>query len=371
MKRLSISLLAMLALVNLPGVGRTQAPTAAPPPAPPAPRAAEPARSAALAPPPAAAAATAVPAPKLTFPERGRAITLIIPFAPGGGVDIAGRVLAADLAKLLGTQVVVANRPGAGGQTGVQEMLQAKPDGYTLVEATITTTITQMVDPARQATFKSKQDFTLVAGHNKNQQMIAVRADSPWKSLKDLVDYARANPNKVRVSDNGLLATPNLTMLVFQKLAGVSFSFVHFGGSAEAIPALLGGHVEAVATGVPDIRPFFESREVRVLGIADNVGSQFLPGVPTMESQGWNVPSFSGAGVMGPRGMSKEVVDVLTGAIKRVLETEEQKKRLSSIGYMVRYLSPDDYSRVWDDTQAVVEPLVKQILAEQQQQKKK
>lgn len=360
MKKLSISLLTLVALVGLLGAARIEGSAAAPAAAP---RAAE--RTMAAAP-----ALTAAPGPNVTFPEKGKTITLIVPFAAGGGADVAGRLLAADLAKLLGTQVVVANRPGAGGQTGVQEMLQAKPDGYTLIEATITTTITQMVNPARQATFKSKQDFTLVAGHNKNQQILAVRADSPWKTLKDLVDYAKANPGKVRVSDNGLLATPNLTMLVFQKLAGVRFSYVHFGGSAEAIPALLGGHVEAVATGVPDIRPFFESREVRVLGIADNVGSQFLTGVPTMESQGWSVPSFSGAGVMGPKDIPKAVVDILTGAIKRVLATDEQKKKLSGIGYMVRYLSPEEYSKVWDDTQALVEPLVKQILAEQQQQKK-
>lgn len=308
---------------------------------------------------------TVPPGSKAVFPEKGKAVTIVIPFAAGGATDVAGRLLASGLEKALGVPVLIANRPGASGQTGVQEMLQSKPDGYTLAEASTSTIVTQIVDPSRRAIFKSRQDFTLVAGHHKNLHILAVRASSPWKTLKDLAEHARTNPNKVRVSDSGLLSAPHLIGLIFQRSAGVSFAFVHFSGGAESVPALLGGHVEVLAAGVTDVIPFVKSGEVRVLGIADTQESQFLPGVPTMVSQGYNVPAVSGTGVLGPKGMPKEVVDILTSAIRKVLEGAELQKKMTDLGFVVRYLNPGDYAKVWDETEGLVGPITKQILQDQ------
>ena len=367
MKRLLVllTMVATTASLVIAGCGQAPAaPTAAPAAKPAAAPAAQP-TSAPAAPATAAPAAqpTTAAAPKVTFPEKGKTITIIVPYAAGGTTDSGARFLAAGLEKELGTPVQVVNKPGASAQVGITEMFQSKPDGYTLSEGVLPTIINHYVDTSRNAPYKGLQDFTLVAHHFLTPQVFAVMANSKWKTLKDLVDDAKANPDKIRVSDSGLLANPHLTTLMLSKAAGVKFASVHFDGGAPSVTALLGGHVEVLAGGTSDALSNWKAGTFRVLGVADSQESQFFPGVPTFKAQGYDVISVSSTGIQAPKGTPKEVVNILTTAIKKILATDEHKQKLLGLGAEVKYMDPEQYAAFWKDTEARTAPFFKEQAA--------
>jgi tripartite-type tricarboxylate transporter receptor subunit TctC len=303
------------------------------------------------------------PAQPAAFPG-GRPITLIVPYAAGGTTDAGARLLAARLEDELKTRVQVANRPGAASQAGLQALLASPPTGHTLSYAVLPTVITHYSDPGRQAPY-ARQDFQPVAHHHLIPAMVAVLADSPHRTLKDLVEAARANPGKVSISDSALLGNPHLTVLMLQRAAGVRFASVHFDGGAPSVTALLGGHVDAVAGGISDAVPHVRAGRFRVLGIAAEQESEFLPGVPTMKAQGYDVVSVSATGLVAPAATPREVVDALSAAIRRVVESDEHRQKLTALGVSPRYLDPEAYAAFWASYEARVAPVLKELRATQ------
>lgn len=302
--------------------------------------------------------------PARDFPA-GKPITIIVPYAAGGTTDAAGRFLAATLEKELSTSVQIVNKPGAASQVGMAALLNSKPDGYTLSYAVLPTVITHYLDPAREAPY-TRKNFQPVAHHWQVPGMIAVKTDSPYKTLREFVDAARANPGKIAVSDSGLMGNPHLTVLMLQRAAGVRFASVHFDGGAPSVTALLGGHVTAVAGGVSDAVARVRSGEFRVLGVAAEQESEFLPGVPTMKAQGYDVVSVSAAGILAPAGTPREVVEILARAIKKVVESDDHRKNLDKFGGIARYyLNPEAYSAFWADYETRLGPVLKEIRASQ------
>jgi tripartite-type tricarboxylate transporter receptor subunit TctC len=310
-----------------------------------------------------AAQPTTAPAAKAAFPDKGKTISIIVPYAAGGTTDAGARLLAAGLEKEFGSPVQVVNKAGASAQLGVTDLFQAKPDGYTLIDGVLPTIINHYVDTTRNSPYKSRQDFQLVAHHFLTPQMLAVRADSPYKNLKDLVDAAKAKPESIKVSDSGLLANPHLTTLMLERASGAKFASVHFDGGAPSVTALLGGHVDVLAGGISDAVATLKAGNYRMLGVADTQPSEFYPTVPTFQSQGFDVVSVSSTGVIAPKGTPKEIVSILTTAIKKVLSTDDQKKRLSDLGISVKYMDPDQYGAFWDDTESRTGPIFKEQLA--------
>jgi tripartite-type tricarboxylate transporter receptor subunit TctC len=299
-----------------------------------------------------------------SFPG-GKPITILVGYAAGGTTDAAARFVAKDLEKELSTSVQIVNRPGAASQLAISALRQAKPDGYTLSYAVLPTIITHYLDPSREAPYQRK-DFQTVAHHWSVPGMIAVRANSPYRTLRDLVEAAKASPGTVTVSTSGLLGNPHLTVLLLERAAGVKFASVHFNGGAPSVTALLGGHVTAVAGGVSDAVARVKSGEFRVLGIADEHESEFLPGVPTMRAQGYNVVSVSTAGILAPAGTPREVVDVLSRAIRKIVESDQHQADLAKYGGIARmYLGPDEFAKFWADYEARLAPVLKEIRATQ------
>lgn len=295
----------------------------------------------------------------------GKPITILVPYSAGGTTDATARFLAKGLEKELGTSIQIVNKPGAASQIAHTTLLQAKPDGYTLSYSVLPTVATHYLDPDRKAPY-TRTDFRPVAWHWVTPQVIAVKVDSRFKTLKDLVEEARANPGTVTLSTSGLLGTPHLTVLLLEQAAGVNFATVHFKGGAPSVTALLGGHVTAVAGGVSDAVARVRSGEFRVLGIADEEPSSFLPDVPTMKSQGYDVVSVSGGGVIAPAGTPMEIVNKLSAAIKKVVLSEEHRKDLDSYGGIaVKYRTPEEYGQFWMDTEKRLGPVLKTLRASQ------
>jgi tripartite-type tricarboxylate transporter receptor subunit TctC len=291
------------------------------------------------------------------FPVKGKPITIIVPYGAGGVTDTAGRMMAAALEKELGTSVQVVNRVGAASQVGLTELVRAAPDGYTLSYAVLPTITTHYLDPTRDALY-TRKDFQPVAMHHYTPMTISVKADSPYKSLRDLVDAAKAKPNTIRVSDSGLLANPHSAVLMLEHVSGAKFASVHFGGGAPSVTALLGDHVEAMAGGVADALAHQKSGTFRTLGVASDKPDPNMPEVPTMQSQGYDVLVASATGIVAPAKTPKDVVDTLTRAVKRVLDSPEHQQKLKEFGVLPYYLDPDAYTKFWIETEERMKPVM-------------
>ncbi len=298
------------------------------------------------------------PAWAADFPQKGKAIQVLVGFAAGGSSDAGARILASGMEKELGTSVVVVNKPGASSQIAYTTLTQAKPDGYTIGNTNFPSAVVSYLDPARKATY-TRKNFDLLALHVIDPGLIAVKKESPFKTVKDVVEAARANPKKVRISTTGIQSDEAFAILQFQKMTGAHFAMVHFSqGIAPAMTAFLGGKIDVFCGNVGDLLSQFKSGEVRILGIMDDQPSPFYPGVKTFEEQGYKLYSSSSRGFAAPAGTPKEIVNTLSEAIKKAVAAEEHKKRMADMGLTIRYMDAAGYAKYWDEYETMLKDLL-------------
>jgi tripartite-type tricarboxylate transporter receptor subunit TctC len=290
-------------------------------------------------------------APGAGFPEKGRPVTHIVAYPPGGGTDVTARLLAPLLEKELGTTVQVLNKPGAGGQVGFTELSRSRPDGYTIGNLILPTVITTYLDPQRKAVF-GRKSFQLLALQDNDPGVIAVKADGPYKNLKDLIDAAKAKPGTIRTTTSGILSDDHIAAMITEEVAGVKFAIVHFDGSAPGRTAVLGGHVEAFYGNVSEMEAQVRSGEMRLLAVMDRQRTKFYPDLKTAEEQGYKIYSGVHRGIGMPAGAPKEVVDVLAGALAKVIPSEEFRGRMEKLTYAPMYMDPQKYATFWGDYEA-------------------
>lgn len=359
--RLLASLLAASVAVSLVIAGCSGAPSSAAPSATVAP-------TAAPAAPPTKAAEPTKPAPalpspttaqKVVYPVKGKAITVVAPFAAGGNTDVGARLLAAGLEKELGTPVQVVNKVGAGSQVGLTEIATSKPDGYTLGVMPLPSGIGVYLDPERKAVF-NRASFQPIAQTLLDPIAIAVKADAPYKTLKDLADAAKAKPGALKAACGGILSVLHMTVLQTEKATGGSFSSVHFESGAQGITALLGGHVDVSFNVGAELQAHNKSGAVRILGIADSQESRFYPGVPTLDSQGVKVTMATVNGLVAPAGLPKDMTDILSAASKKAMDGPEMKTKMAELGMEPRYLDAGQFAASWDALEAEVKPLIEE-----------
>jgi tripartite-type tricarboxylate transporter receptor subunit TctC len=299
------------------------------------------------------------PAWSADFPQKGKAITLIIPFEAGGAPDVAGRLLADGLEKELGVPVVPVNKPGASSQIGLTQLVQSKPDGYTFASITFPTSLTYL-DPARKAIF-TRQSFQPLAMHVLDLSIIAVNYESPYKDIKDLVAAAKAAPKKITAAV-GVRNDDHFTAMMFQKAAGIQFAHVTFpGGMAPALVQLIGGKIDVFCGNVGDMRSVVKNKQARILGVLDEERSQFFPDVKTMEEQGYKIYNSSSRGYVLPAKTPKPVVDVMAAALKKVMNTDDHKKRIADMTQTLRYMDPEQFGNYWESYETKTVELIKQI----------
>ncbi len=303
----------------------------------------------------------ALPARAQAFPEPGRPVQLIVPYPPGGGSDISARALAPELERALGTPVVVVNRAGANSQIGMAQTAQARPDGYTLCYGLWPSTITLYLDPSRKAGF-TRASFTPLAMHVIDPGSIIVRADSPLRSLADMVAAARANPGGLKVSDPGILSWEHLASLALQKAHGVTVNQIHYQGSAPALVALLSGEIEVafVATGTA----MTQSRQgaARTLAVLDSQPAEYLPGIPTATQQGWRIVTGSARGFVAPAGLPAAVEARLAQALEVAIHSPAHQARMRDLGLPIRFMNPASFRAYWDEEERTLGPLVQEVV---------
>ncbi|MHB0871798.1 MAG: tripartite tricarboxylate transporter substrate binding protein [Chloroflexota bacterium] len=354
MKRISGSLVALAAVVSLTMVACS---AATPAPTPTKAPAAAPAATSAPAAPKAADPTKAPEAPKVAFPEKGKAITMIVPFAAGGSTDVQARLMAPALEKEFGTPVQVANKAGAGSQVGITELTKAKPDGYTIGTTNMPSTLTTYMDPERKATY-GRKDMQAVANVAVDPSVVAVAANGPYKTLKDLVDAAKAKPGQVKSGTAGIMSSQHVQSVMFAKATGVEFAHVHFDGGGPALTALLGGHIDVTMSQVGETLPQVKSGNIRILAVMDAEQSKFLPEVKTLEAQGYKVYADSSRGVSVPAGTPKEIVQLYSAALKKVANSDEFKKKMEDQGIAIRYMDTPEYEAYWTSYEEKIKPLL-------------
>ncbi len=309
--------------------------------------------------------ATSAPAAAATkpgnYPEKGKTITVIQPWAAGSANDLGSRILFSIVEKQLGIPTQVINRVGASGQVGITELAKSKPDGYTIGYTNFPASIYNYLDPDRQATY-TRKDLQPLAMQVMDPQAVSVRADSPYKTLKDLIDAAKANPEKIKMADTGIGGDDQMAVIQLEQLTGTVFAQVHFDGASQSLTGLLGGHVDAVAHNVGDYIPQFKSGEIRTLGVMDKEESKFLPGVKTFEAQGIKLYSdLVGRNMSLPAGTPRPIVDYLADQIKKAMDSDEHMSKLNEMGVTVRYMGPAELESYWIQAENLLKSLMPTI----------
>ena len=270
-------------------------------------------------------------------------IQLVIPFAPGD-TDSMLRPVVEKMAEFLGQPIVMIYKPGAGGGIGAGSVATSKPDGYTLVGSSPGSLV--VVPLANKEVKYSTDSFTPVASIAEGGLMLVVPASSPWKSMKDLVEHSKQNPGTVTFTSSGALGITHLLAEVFAKEAGVKWNHIPYQGSAPAITALLGGHVNMASTAIGPAQSHIKAGTLRPLAVFGDTRMKAYPDVPTLKELGYKVGSPTLYGIAAPKGTPREVVDALYSAARKAVEKygEPIAASMSTLGAEVRLLGPDEYA---------------------------
>ena len=301
----------------------------------------------------------AVPVNKIDFPAKGRSITVVVGHQAGGGTDVGARIVASAMEKVLGgTKIEVLNKPGATGQAGATFLMRSKPDGYTIGAVNLPPLPVSYLDPDRQAVY-TRKDFQPLALQVVDPAIIAVRAESQYKSLSDVINAAKANPRKLTITTTGLQSTEHFVILQLQHMTNAPFVLVHFEGGVPALMAVLGGKIDVLCGNVSDVMSHAKSGSIRVLGVMDNQESPFLPpGIKTFRAQGIPITGGASRGYAAPGTTPKETVNILGEALKRALESGEVKHQMSKMGLTWRYMDPVQFGKLWDETDQMMLKLI-------------
>jgi len=299
-----------------------------------------------------------------TWPSR--AITLVIPFAPGGSTSIVGRVVADKMGELLGEKVVVDNRPGAGGTVGTKAVAKSEPDGYTLL---LGYTGTLAIGPSlyKNAGYDPRKDFAPIGMIGNAPNSLIVHPSFPAKTVAELIAYAKANPGKVNFGSAGAGTASHITGEYFAASAGIKLVHVPYKGTGPAMTDLLGGHIPMAFAPIPASHANIAAGTLRGLAVTSSTRSALLPEVPTIAEQG--LPGFDASlyyGLVAPAGTPRPIIDKLNKALRDALASEPVNKQLALDGTEITPGTPEAYAEFIDKDEKKWSGLVKASGVEQE-----
>jgi len=272
-------------------------------------------------------------------------VRLVVPFPAGGTTDILARAAAQKLSETLGQQVIVDNRPGAGGNIGAELVAKAPADGYTLLMGTVGT---HAINPSLYAKmpYDHVKDFApviLVAGV---PNVLVVNPDLPFKTVADVVAYAKANPGKLNFASSGSGTSIHLSGELFKVIAGVQMTHVPYKGSAPALTDLIGGQVQLMFDNLPSALPQIKGGKLRAVAVTSTTRAAALPDVPTVAESG--LPGFESSswfGILAPAGTPKDIIAKINTDVQKWLSTPEAKEKLLGQGAIAAGGSPDEFAK--------------------------
>jgi tripartite-type tricarboxylate transporter receptor subunit TctC len=289
------------------------------------------------------------------FPSKP--ITLIAPWPPGGSSDAIMRAFAESAGKNLGQPVIVLNKPGAGGILGAAEMVNAKPDGYTITQLPLGVF---RLPHMQKVSFDPMKDLTYVVCLTGYTFGLAVPADSPFKTLGDAVAYAKANPGKLSYGHTGTGTTPHLAVEEFAQKANIQLLDIPYKGSVEVLTSILGKQI-MMMSGTPEYTPHVEAGKLRLLATMGSARTKVFPNVPTVKETGYDTVNESPFGIGAPAGTPPEIVKILHDAFKKTLDDPAVKAKLDQFQQPTIYMNTADYTayakRTFAAERATVEKL--------------
>ncbi len=276
--------------------------------------------------------AFALPASAAGYPDKP--VKIIVPFAPAGPTDVMARLIAQKLSENLKQQFFVENHPGAGGNIGMMAVARSAPDGYTLLVASSSFT----VNPSLYAKnpYDAFKDFTPVTLAAASPNIVVVNPDIPVKTVKELIDFLKANPGKYTIANPGIGTTPQLASELFKLTYQLEVASVPFGGAGPAIQSAVGGHTPIVFSALPPTAPQVQGGKLRGLAVTSAKRSSTLTDVPTMAEAGVKgQESETMQGVFVPAGTPKDVVDQLNREIVKIMQLPDVKEKCAQLGFDV------------------------------------
>lgn len=271
------------------------------------------------------------------FPTRP--IQFIIPWAAGGGGTINAQSLQPHFEKAIQGTVQIVNKPGGGGTIAWNYVANSPPDGYTVGIINPSFILTQYTTKTG-VSFRRVDPFIMVVDL---QAALAVKADAPWKSFKEFINHAKANPGKVQMGNSGTGANYHISSLGIEMVTGVKFTHIPFKGSGPVITALLGGHVDASVNEISTLLPFVEAKKFRLLVMGATERNFAVPDVPSMKEEGYDQVLVGAWYVyVVPKGTPKERIKILHDAFKAAMDAKEYRDYYKKLGGVVKYMGPQE-----------------------------
>ena len=296
-------------------------------------------------------------APAAGFPERD--ITLVVPWAAGGGTDTLARTLVKNGKKYFGVNINVVNRVGGTGAIGMDSVAKARPDGYTVGVITFNLSTYRLLGTADL----SFRDFDLIALLNRSIASLSVKTDSQFKTMKELAEYAKANPGVVTVGHSGPGSPWHLAAVDFAHRYGLKFTLVPFDGAAPTRTALVGGHITAASTGMDEVLQFYQTKQIRMLGAMHPSRHPVFPDVPTFAEAGYAMedPIVDWRGLAAPKGTPPEVLKALRDGFRKAAEDPEYIALMDKLALPRTYQEQEQFQGFLAGMEKGLEPTLDRV----------
>ena len=291
-----------------------------------------------------------------------RPVSMLVAFPPGGLADNTARPVAAALERLLKQPVVVVNKAGAAGAVGYQTAASSKPDGYTLLMALVSVSVLPEVDKlfGRPQNY-TREQLTGIARINADPSMLVVRADTPWKTLREFVDDAKKKPGEIVFSSSGLYGTAHIPMEMFMLASGIKLRHLPTTGGGPMMNAILGGHAQAVMTPVSLAAAHVKAGKLRLLAHTGTAPVAAYPEVPSFKSQGYDVEYTAWAGLVAPKATPPHVIKILRDATRQAVKEPEVVSAHAKLETPIAYMDADEFNDWWAKDAARLAEVVKKI----------
>jgi len=295
-------------------------------------------------------------------PFPGKPVTMIVPFPPGGLADTVGRPVAEAMSKNLGQPVVIENRGGAGGGIGMAAAAKAPADGYTILMALSSYSVLPEADVILgRSQMYSYQSLRPIARITADPTVLAVRADAPWKTVKEFVEDARRNPGKYNFGSSGNYGTMHVPFEILKQVANIHVTHIPYTGAGPAVVALLGHQVDALATGPATVLQHVKGGKIRVLGHWGNGRLQTMPNVPSLKESGYNAEYAQWSGLFVPAGTPEPVVQRLREAARAAANDPHVKQVILNAGSPVMYQDAPEFDKYVKEDVRRMSSVVKKI----------
>jgi tripartite-type tricarboxylate transporter receptor subunit TctC len=291
-----------------------------------------------------------------------RPITVVAPFPPGGVADLTARPVAAAMEKVLNNPVVVVNKTGAAGAVGMSFVANSKPDGYTLLMALSSISII----PEADKLFDRKPAYTMdqlipIALISADPTIFVVNANRPWKNVKEFVDEAKKRPGEISYSSSGVYGTLHMAMEMLSHAAGISLKHVPYAGAGPGLTAILGGHVDTLASGPAVVIPHIKGGKLRPLAGWGDKRVAALPDLPTFKELGYDIEFYIWAGLFAPRGTPAPVMKTIRESVKQAVSTPDFKSAMEKLQTPIAYLDAPEFQKFWDKDAKMLTDAIKRV----------